>query len=162
MTEPLNLYDLVVEGDDSDPPGYRARSASFGPSIGAEKLGGTVYELDPGESVCPYHYENTEEEWLLVLTGAPTLRDPEGEHELAEGDLVCFLLGPDGAHKVTNRSDSVVRILMFSTIPETRIPGSDDRISITVYPDSDKVGVWPPGKRFRLSAENVDYWDGEV
>ncbi|MDQ3672178.1 MAG: cupin domain-containing protein [Actinomycetota bacterium] len=162
MTEPLNLYDLAVEGDDSAPPGYRARSASFGPSIGAERLGGTVYELDPGESVCPYHYENTEEEWLLVLTGTPTLRDPQGEHELAPGDLVCFVLGPDGAHKVTNRSDTVVRILMLSTIPETRIPGSNDRISITVYPDSDKVGVWPPGKRFRLSAENVDYWDGEI
>ena len=55
------------------------------PRIGAEKLGGSVYELDPGDSVCPYHYENAEEEWLLVLTGTPTLRDPEGEHELARG-----------------------------------------------------------------------------
>jgi hypothetical protein len=27
-----------------------------------------------------------EEEWLLVLTGTPTLRDPEGEHELAPGE----------------------------------------------------------------------------
>ena len=129
--------------------------------IGAEGLGASVYELDPGDSVCPYHYENTEEEWLLVLTGTPTLRDPEGEHELAPGDVVSFLEGPDGAHKVTNRSDSVVRILMLSTIPETRIAGSSDPISITVYPDSDKVGVWPPGKRFRLS-EGVDYWDGEI
>ena len=82
MTEPLNLYELAVEGDPADPPGYRARRAPFGPSIGAERLGGTVYELDPGDSVCPYHYEGTEEEWLLVLTGTPTLRDPEGEHEL--------------------------------------------------------------------------------
>jgi uncharacterized cupin superfamily protein len=161
VTEPVNLYDVSVEGDPADPPGYRARMARFGPSIGAERLGGTVYELDPGDSVCPYHYENTEEEWLLVLTGTPTLRDPEGEHELAEGDVVCFLEGPGGAHKVTNRSDTVLRILMLSTIPETRIAGSSDPISITVYPDSDKVGVWPPGKRFRLS-EGVDYWDGEI
>ena len=56
-----------------------------------------MYDLDPGESVCPYHYEHPEEEWLLVLAGRPTLRDPDGEHELAEGDLVCFLEGPDGA-----------------------------------------------------------------
>lgn len=161
MTEPLNLYELAVEGDRADPPGYRVRRAPFGPSIGAERLGGTVYELDPGDSVCPYHYENTEEEWLLVLTGTPTLRDPEGEHELAPGDLVCFLLGPDGAHKVTNRSDTVVRILMFSTIPETVIPGSGDPISICVYPDSNKVGVWPPGKRLRLT-DDVGYWDGEI
>ena len=161
MTEPLNLLDAPVEGDPGDPPGYRCRMTSFGLSIGAEKLGGSVYELDPGESVCPYHYENTEEEWLLVLVGTPTLRDPEYEHELARGDLVGFTKGPDGAHKVTNHSDAVVRILMLSTIPETRIPGSGDPITITVYPDSNKVSVWPPGKRFRLT-DTVDYWDGEI
>jgi uncharacterized cupin superfamily protein len=155
MTEPLNLYDVAVEGDPADPPGYRARMAQFGPSIGAARLGGSVYELDPGDSVCPYHYENTEEEWLLVLTGTPTLRNPEGEHELAPGDVVCFLVGPDGAHKVTNRSATVVRILMLSTIPK-------NEISICVYPDSDKVGVWPwPGKRLRLT-DAVGYWDGEI
>ena len=32
---------------------------------------------------------------------------------------------------------------------------------IAVYPDSNKVGVWPPGKLFRLD-DAVDYWDGEV
>ena len=158
MTEPLNLHAVAVEGDPADPPGYGARMARLGPALGAEKLGGSVYELDPGDSVCPYHYENTEEEWLLVLTGTPTLRDPEGEHELARGDLVCFLAGPDGAHKVTNRSDAVVRILMLSTIPKSvgEVP-----LSICVYPDSNKVGVWPPGGRFRLT-DSVGYWDGEI
>jgi uncharacterized cupin superfamily protein len=154
MSEPLNLYDVALEGDPA-PAGYRCRMTSFGASIGAARLGGSVYELDPGESVCPYHYEGVEEEWLLVLTGAPTLRDPEGEHQLAEGDVVCFPVGPDGAHKVTNRSAAVVRILMLSTMPA-------NELSISVYPDSDKVGVWPwPGKRLRLS-DSVEYWDGEV
>ena len=154
MSEPLNLHEVGVEGDPSHPAGYHARMARFGPSIGAERLGGSVYELDPGDSVCPYHYENTEEEWLLVLTGTPTLRDPEGEHELAPGDVVCFVEGPDGAHKVTNRSDAVVRVLMLSTIPTTDI-------SICIYPDSDKVGVYPPGKMFRMR-DAIGYWDGEV
>jgi uncharacterized cupin superfamily protein len=152
MSELVNVYDVAAEGDDADPPGYRARMARFGPSIGAEQLGGSVYDLDPGNSVCPYHYEHPEEEWLLVLTGRPTLRDPEGEHELAPGDLVCFLEGPEGAHKVTNRSDDPVRILMLSTRAKT---------AVAVYPDSDKVGVWPLNKIFRLS-DAVDYWDGEL
>jgi uncharacterized cupin superfamily protein len=160
MTEPLNLFGVAVEGDPDSPPGYRRRIAELGPRIGAERLCGSIYELDPGDSVCPYHYENTEEEWLIVLTGTPTLRDPDGQHELFPGDVVSFVTGPDGAHKVTNGSDTVARILMLSTIPETRIPGSGDAISITVYPDSDKVSVWPPGKRFRL-ADAVGYWDGE-
>jgi uncharacterized cupin superfamily protein len=154
MSEPLNLHEVAVEGDPAHPAGYRARMARFGPGIGAEMLGGSVYELDPGDSICPYHYENTEEEWLLVLTGTPTLRHPEGEHELAPGDVVCFVEGPDGAHKVTNRSDAVVRILMLSTMPTTDI-------SISIYPDSDKVGVSPPGKLFRMG-DAVGYWDGEI
>jgi uncharacterized cupin superfamily protein len=152
VNEVVNLYDVVPEGDEADPPGYRARMARFGPSIGAAQLGGSVYELDPGDSVCPYHYEHPEEEWLLVLSGRPTLRDPDGEHELDEGDLVCFLEGPEGAHKVTNRSEEAVRILMLSTKATT---------AVAVYPDSGKVGVWPPGKLFRID-DAVDYWDGEV
>jgi uncharacterized cupin superfamily protein len=154
MSGPVNLYEIAAEPDPGDPAGYRARSARFGPGIGAAQLGGTVYELDPGDSICPYHYENVEEELLLVLTGTPTLRDPDGEHELVEGDLVFFELGPGGAHKVTNRSDAVVRVLMLSTMPE-------HGLSICSYPDSGKVGVFPPGKMFRLE-DAVGYWDGEV
>jgi uncharacterized cupin superfamily protein len=126
----------------------------MGPPIGAEQMGGSVYDLDPGQSVCPYHYEGVEEEWLLVLTGKPTLRDPEGEHPLSPGDLVCFVDGPDGAHKVTNSSDEPVRILILSTQPR-------NGISICVYPDSDKVSVHPPGRTFPMS-ENLDYWHGET
>ena len=151
MSEPVNVYELAGEGDPTDPPGYRARMARFGPTIGAEQLGASVYELDPGQSVCPYHYEYPEEEWLLVLTGRPTLRDPEGEHALEPGDLVCFPEGPDGAHKVTNRTHELVRILMLSTKHET---------AVAVYPDSGKVGVWPLAKLFRL-ADEVEYYDGE-
>ena len=155
MTEPLNLYEVEVLGGAAKPPGYRSRMAELGPSLGAARLGASVYEMDPGESTAPYHFEGVEEEWLLVLTGRPTLRDPEGEHELAPGDVVCFPTGPEGAHKVANHTDAVVRIVMLSTIPE-------NDLSICVYPDSDKVGVWPwPAKRLPIG-EGVGYWDGEA
>ena len=149
--EIVNVFEVAVEADETDPPGFRSRMARFGPTLGASQLGASVYDLDPGEAVCPYHYEFPEEEWLLVLAGRPTLRDPDGEHELEEGDLVLFPVGPDGAHKVTNRTEGLVRILMLSTKTET---------AVAVYPDSGKVGVWPLGKLFRL-ADAVDYYDGE-
>jgi len=152
VSELVNVDEVVAEGDESDPPGYRVRMARFGPRIGAQQLGASVYDLDPGESVCPYHYEYPEEEWLLVLAGRPTLRDPDGEHELGEGDLVLFPEGPDGAHKVTNKTAEPVRILMFSTVTET---------AVSVYPDGGKVGVFPLRKFFRLE-DAVDYFDGEV
>jgi uncharacterized cupin superfamily protein len=151
---PVNLYEAAVGGTPELPRGYRRRMARVGPSIGGVRLGASVYELDPGDSVCPYHYEHVEEEWLVVLTGTPTLRDPEGERRLAAGDAVCFPVGAEGAHKVTNRSDGPVRVAMLSTIPEADL-------SICVYPDSGKISVYPPGKIFRLR-DAVDYWDGEA
>ena len=54
-----------------------------------------------------------------------------------------------------NRSDATVRVLMFSTVFEP---------SVAVYPDSDKLGVWPgdDGDRIMVRrASGVDYWDGE-
>jgi uncharacterized cupin superfamily protein len=104
----------------------------------ARALGSTatamyIYDLSPGESSCPYHYEY-EEEWLLVVSGAITLRAADGEHALTEGDLVRFTPGPSGAHKVMNRSESPARVLMFS---RSHVP------AVSVYPDSDKIGVWP-------------------
>jgi uncharacterized cupin superfamily protein len=148
----VNLYDAETARDDGDPPGYETPYARIGPLIGASALGLSVYDLATGQSVCPYHYEVGEEEWLLVLTGRPTLRDPDGEHELEPGDLVLFPDGEEGAHKVTNRHEGVARIAMLSTKSSP---------ALAFYPDSGKVGVFPPGKLFRL-ADEVDYWDGET
>jgi uncharacterized cupin superfamily protein len=151
----VNLFAADVEYDAGDPEGYRAGMLRFGERIGAADLGGSIYELPPGQSNCPYHYEYGNEEWLIVLEGRLTLRHPGGEEELGPGDVVCFPAGPAGAHKLANRSDASVRVLMLST---TREP------SVAVYPDSDKIGVWPGGEPDRIlvrRSSGVDYWDGE-
>jgi uncharacterized cupin superfamily protein len=92
-----------------------------------------VYDLAPGQSQSPYHYEY-EEEWVLVVDGSVVVRTPAGEHLLERGDLVCFPSGPAGAHKLMNQSDSTARTLMFSS---SQVP------AVSVYPDSNKIGVWP-------------------
>jgi uncharacterized cupin superfamily protein len=119
--------------------------------VGGSRLGLSVYALRPGQSICPYHWES-DEEWLIVLAGRPTLRTPDGEQELGPWDTVCFPAGPDGAHKVTNRTDEPARVAMASTRNEPAVAG---------YPDSNKIGVWPPGKLFRLD-DAVDYFEGEL
>jgi uncharacterized cupin superfamily protein len=150
---PVNVFEVEPEGDESDPPGYRSRAVRVGPMIGASALGATVYDLDPGESVCPYHYEHGNEEWLVVLTGKPSLRDDENEeYELKQWDVVVFPEGPEGAHKVTNKTEEPVRIAILSTKIDP---------AVAIYPDSDKIGVWPTGKIFRLG-DAVDYWEGET
>ncbi len=148
----VNLFDVELTEDDDDPAGYHVLYKRIGPLIGAEQLGLSVYELPPGQSICPYHYEVGFEEWLIVLTGRPVLRTPEGEQELQPWDVAFFPDGEAGAHKVTNRTDERVRVAMLSNKGEP---------AVAVYPDSDKIGVWPQNILFRLG-DAVDYWDGEL
>jgi uncharacterized cupin superfamily protein len=93
-------------------------------------LGATVYELDPGDFVV-YHFHHAWEELLVVLRGQPTLRTPDGERRLAEGDSVYFPLGPDGAHGLKNETDSPVRILMASTISSPEVCEYPDLRQVT-------------------------------
>jgi uncharacterized cupin superfamily protein len=150
-----NVFDDDFEYDESDPEGYRAGVAAVGKTAGAQHLAIKSFLLPPGESVCPYHYEY-EEEWLLVLEGQVVVRTPEGEHELGRGDLVGFAPGPAGAHKASNRSEATARIVMFSSAREP---------AVAVYPDSDKIGVWPGNEDDRVMLHRsdgaVDYYDGE-
>ena len=156
MTEAVNLFDAPRARDDDDPAGYEVPYARIGPLVGAANLGLSIYELAAGQSICPYHYEYPEEEWLLVLEGTPTLRDPDGEHVLEAGDLVCFPSGPEGAHKISNQADGVALVAMVSTKSKT---------AVAVYPDSDKVGVWSGDgdvKALFPRSAAVDYWHGEL
>jgi uncharacterized cupin superfamily protein len=156
MRQVANLWDAPRARDDDDPAGFEVPYARFGPLVGGAKLGMSVYELAEGQSICPYHYEYPEEEWLFVLEGTPTLRHPGGEDVLAPGDLVCFPSGPEGAHKVTNHTTGTALVAMLSTKAKT---------AVAVYPDSDKIGVWSGDgevKHLFPRSAAVDYWHGEL
>jgi uncharacterized cupin superfamily protein len=151
----VNIAAPSFEYDGDDPEGFRAGMAKLGKLLGASESGVTVYELPPGQAVCPYHYEVGEEEWLLVLEGRPTLRTPEGSETLEPWDVVCFPRGPEGAHGIRNETDATARALIFSTVI---VP------TATVYPDSDKVGIWTGDPAVDVMVRrdsNVDYYDGE-
>jgi uncharacterized cupin superfamily protein len=150
----FNVFAPEFTYDESRPDGYKAGSVRLSPVIGANRMVATVYELPPGESTWPYHYEYGAEEWALVLDGRPTLRHPGGEDELDPGDVVCFPEGPDGAHKFTNRTEETARLMITSTYA---------RPAVAVFPDSDKVGVWPDGDGATIVKRDlVDYWEGEA
>jgi uncharacterized cupin superfamily protein len=148
-----------LHGDDWDRTeereGWRSKSAWVGARIGAELIGGSMYELEPGSRLWPYHTHHANEEWVIVLHGEPVLRTPEGERTLAEGDVVCFRRGKDGGHQLTNRTELPVRVLMLSTLI---------RPEIVEYLDSGKVGARSAnGERILLSRPGpmLAYWDGE-
>ena len=150
----VNLFEVQPEFDDADPDVYAAAASRLASELGSEEFSLNLFEIPPGKSLCPYHYEYVEE-WLLVLDGEARLRVPEGDEEIRRGDLVRFPAGPEGAHKVANPGAEPVRLIMFSSAREP---------AVAVYPDSDKVGVWTPGEKWMLHRAdgNVEYYDGEV
>jgi uncharacterized cupin superfamily protein len=150
----FNVNDAAFEYDDADPEGYRGGAVNFKEAIGARTMVGKLFELPPGQALCPYHWE-TDEEWLLVLQGRLTVRHPQGEDELGPGDLVAFPAGPEGAHKTT-AGDETVRLIFLST---HNLP------AVAVYPDSDKIGVWtgdPDTHVMVRRGSRLDYFDGEI
>lgn len=135
-------------------PGWETREVAVGKRLGGEMIGATLYELAPTSAICPYHEHAAEEEMALVVAGRVTLRGPDGETELGEGDLEVFLRGARGGHLIRNAGEEPARVLMLSTRAE---------VEVCRYPDSGKVGVWAPGLLLmgREAEMHVEYFDGE-
>jgi uncharacterized cupin superfamily protein len=142
-----------------DREGFRANRARVGRQAGAVRLGLSLWELPPGQAAYPYHFHYTEEELLIVLEGAPSLRTAGGWRALAPGEVVAFQRGEAGAHQLLNETGATVRFLSCST------SGDPD---VVAYVDSGKLGVFerlPDGggldTMFR-AGDAVDYYDGEA
>jgi uncharacterized cupin superfamily protein len=126
---------------------FRCAEFQLAEPLGASVIGATVYEMQAGDKLGPYHYHSGVEEWMYVVSGAPVLRDPGGERTLEPGALAAFRSGPLGAHTVHGPG----RIVMFST----GATGWGEAF-VTVYPDSDKIGA-ARGVMFRRG-DALDSW----
>jgi len=138
-----------------DREGWRVKGVLVGQRVGGALIGATMSEIEPGNKLWPYHTHYLNEEWVIVLRGEPTLRTPEGEHRLKEGDVVCFPRGKDGAHQTINRTDSPTRVLMLS---------STIRGEIIEYLDTGKLlakDVDDEDIMFARPGPTVEYWEGE-
>ncbi|HXK13685.1 MAG TPA: cupin domain-containing protein [Gaiellaceae bacterium] len=149
----VNLRELGLEPVDSGPEGHHFSVRWLAAQFGAVLTGFGVYEVEPGESTWPYHFELNEEEWLLVVDGELTLRTPDGERTLRAGDIACFPPGADGAHAVRNDGPGTARFAM----PSSAAPDGGG----TVYPDTGIFKLFGPGFSHRGKlGEQVEYWEG--
>jgi uncharacterized cupin superfamily protein len=146
MLKTFNLFHGETEKVPAGAPGDRGQAARVASKLGASRLGMSVYDLPPGEPIGPYHFEWTDEEWLIVLAGHVTTRGPGGEQTLEPGDVVCFPTGPDGAHQVRNTGDGTARVAIVSTMNE---------FGIVEYPEDEKVGIWAGGGHYTLDRPNA-------
>jgi uncharacterized cupin superfamily protein len=150
----FNLY--ADEWDRTrDRAGWRVEAAYVGQRVGGELIGASMSEVEPGNKLWPYHTHYANEEWVIVLRGTATLRTPEGERELKEGDVVCFPRGKDGAHQIINRTDSPIRVLMLSTMINP---------DIIEYLDTGKILANDTAGEdivFARPGPTAEYWEGE-
>ena len=134
--------------------GYEYYRKKFIPFGGAKNTLVSVYEIPPHKSAYPYHFHHNNEETFYILRGEGTLRTPDGERKVSAGEFLFFPTGPAGAHKLTNSSDTENLVYIdFDVVHD---------VDITIYPDSEKIGVWGMGiNQLYPQAEAVDYYDGE-
>jgi uncharacterized cupin superfamily protein len=138
-----------------DREGWRSKDAWVGAKLQGELIGASMYELEAGSKLWPYHTHHANEEWMLVVRGNPTLRTAEGMQDLREGDIVCFPRGKDGFHQVINSTEAPIRVLMISTLIAP---------DIVEYADTGKVGARSvAGERimFGRPGPELEYWEGE-
>lgn len=114
----------------------------------------SVYEIPPGKSAYPYHFHHNNEETFYILSGEGILKTPDGERTVKAGELLFFPTGLEGAHKLTNSSESeMLRYIDFDVVHE---------VDICEYPDSDKIGIWGMGiNKLYPKESSVDYYEGE-
>ena len=130
MAEDPNILDPEWDAEMPDAP-FRAKAMRAGARAGAQELGATLYEIDAGGAISPYHFHHANEELLIVLAGAPEIRTPAGRRRLEAGAVMAFARGEDGAHAVATlgfdeaveRANRALRAgadVAFVEAPETR------------------------------------------
>ena len=134
--------------------GYEYYRKKFIPFGGAKNSLVSVYEIPPHKSAHPYHFHHNNEETFYILSGEGVLRTPVGERKVSAGEFLFFPTGPAGAHKLTNSSDTENLVYIdFDVVHD---------VDITIYPDSEKIGVWGMGiNQLYPQSKAVDYYDGE-
>jgi uncharacterized cupin superfamily protein len=134
-----NVFEPQWDAERDEPP-YRWRRSRIGRQVGARELGASLFEIEPGAATFPLHIHYANEELLVVVAGRPTLETLSGSRQLVPGEVVSFPAGRDGAHRLTNESGEIARVLFVSTMrapdinefPETGeywvrdyVPGTD-------------------------------------
>ena len=117
-------------------------------------VGMQIEELSPGKQSSPAHYHMLEEEHVLILEGAVTLRLGDEVFSMKAGDYVCFPAGQKAGHCFINETEKVCRFLII---------GEKNSSEVCVYTDSHKVMVGSLGRGANIFDTNAvkGYWDGE-
>ena len=129
----LNLNEIF------DPGGKHKHSFEFQRSDvslpfsqGWGKLEIQFYTLQPGKANYPYHYHTANEEVFYVISGQGTLKTPDGEKTVSEGDVIVMPAHENGAHMLINNFDAPLTYIEIQTVnsPDVAIRPEDGKFCI--------------------------------
>ena len=107
-----------------------------------------IRRVPPGASICPFHSHFAQWELFVVQSGQGSVRAGSENHLVRTSDV--FVHPPGEPHQLTNTGSADLDVLIIADNPE---------LDAFFYPDSNKWGLRPPGKYFRMN--EVGYLDGE-
>jgi uncharacterized cupin superfamily protein len=153
-----HIPDLPWEEQRSPSGKFHSFARNISVALGAQRNTGTwggghpfdvqIRRIPPGAAVCPFHSHFAQWELFIVLAGAGTVRAGGEKHTVRTGDT--FVHPPLEPHQLINSGASDLEVLIVADNPQ---------LDAFYYPDSDKWGLRPPGKYFRIT--EVDYFEGE-
>ena len=151
--------DSIPEHEQRSPTGkFHSFSRNVSVALGAIRNAGTwagshpfdfqIRRIPPGAAVCPFHVHFAQWEAFLIRAGTATIRAGDETFSARAGDV--FVHPPGEAHQLINSGRDDLEVFIFADNPP---------LDACYYPDSNKWGLRPPGRIFRI--EDAHYFDGE-
>ena len=124
-------------------------------AAGEGKLSVSFYTLQAGKANYPYHHHTGNEEVFYIISGQGTLKTPEGEKAVSEGDVIVMPANENGAHMLINTSSESLVYIDVHTV-------NLNSPEVVIYPDSDKLMIMAGKLKKSYKINNdVNYLDGE-
>jgi uncharacterized cupin superfamily protein len=152
MEELIHVKAMDIEPEHRmDHESYEYLRRNLIPKGYSKRCSVAMYEIPPRKSSFPYHYHILNEESFYILSGKGILKSPQGNREVSAGDFLFFPANENGAHKLTNSSET--EALIYLDFDAT------NPLEVAIYPDSGKVGIFGPSIRQLYKDDTqVDYY----
>ena len=124
--------------------------------LGGQKLSCGLWKLAPGKKSFPFHAHKVTEEAMFVISGAASVRTPDGLQKLGPGDYVYFEPGGPAHQLLNDGGDPFIYVGISAAF------GMD----VVEYPDSGKISTAIQSAEGRTrwifrTADQRDYFDGD-
>ena len=134
LSKPSSIGSIKQLGTEfTEDEGGRYTVAALGQKLGLERIGVNHETIFPGTRSSVPHCHSTDEEFVFVVKGRPSLWLDGHIHELVAGDAVAFPAGTGMAHTFLNNSDEPIELLIVGE------HSSEDKVSYPLHPEIENL-----------------------